>query len=89
MSHMERISSVGSKIITVLISVSIFTPIFFFIQRNNINFIISAMLLIAGLLLSLLLNYILGSIWVATLLVINVIKSESRDVDDDEDYTNF
>lgn len=87
MSREEKILKIGSRIITVIASFIAFTPIFLYLKHHSdISTGITVLLMMAGVLASLLLNYLLGSIWYITFFIVEFLfKSD----DDDDDYFNF
>lgn len=87
MSREEKILKVGSKIITVIASFIAFTPIFLYLKRHSdISTGITVLLMMAGVLASLLLNYLLSSILYITIFIVEFFfKSD----EDDDDYFNF
>ena len=83
MSREEKILKVGSKIITILTTITTFTLIFTYIYyHSDISTGIIALLLMAGILVTLLLNYVLGSLWFITVFIADIIISDLKDEDD-------
>ena len=80
MSREEKILKIGSKTITILTTITTFTLIFTYIYyHSDISTGIVALLLMAGILVTLLLNYVLGSLWFITVFIADIIISDLKD----------
>lgn len=82
MSREEKILKIGSKTITILTTITTFTLIFTYIyHHSDISTGIIALLLMAGIFITLLLNYVLGSLWFIIVYIAGIIISDLKDED--------
>ena len=87
MSREEKVLKVGSRVITFLTTLITFTTVFVIIYKYGISDTgIIALLLMAGLLGTLLFNYILGSLWFIIVYAVIILSNDFRK---DDDFLDF